>query len=84
VEELKTCQMVFVSKSEGNDVPQDLDALKGSVLTVGETWSFIAQGGTVNFYIAHERIRFEINNYAAIRKQITISPSLIAMSRPQR
>jgi hypothetical protein len=83
VDDLKTCQMVFVCKSENDHVPQILDALEGSALTVGETDGFTAHGGIINFYIANEKVRFEINNDAAVHRGITISPDLIAISKPQ-
>ena len=34
-------------------------------------------------FIANEKVRFEINNDAAVHRGITISPDLIAISRPQ-
>ena len=83
VDELNTCQMVFASKSESH-VTGVLFALGGSsVLTVGESRGFTARGGMINFYIADGKVRFEINNEAAIRHNITINRNLIAMSAPQ-
>jgi hypothetical protein len=83
VDDLKSCQMVFVCKSEQDQVPQVLDALDANTLTVGETDGFTAHGGIINFYISNEKVRFEINNDPAVHRGITISPDLIAISKPQ-
>jgi hypothetical protein len=82
VADLKACHMVFVSKSEKDRVPQIVLGLAGNTLTLGETDGFTKQGGMINFYVANEKVRFEINNDAAIRHGITISSDLIAASKP--
>ena len=83
VDDLKTCQMVFVCSSEKDRVPQILDVLDANTLTVGETEGFTEHGGIINFYIVNEKVRFEINNDAAVHRGITISPDLIGISKPQ-
>jgi hypothetical protein len=81
-DELKSCHMVFVCSSEKDRVAQELNVLGGTTLTVGEIDGFADRGGAINFYIASEKVRFEINNDAAKQRGITISADLIAASRP--
>ena len=81
-DELKSCHIVFVCKSEKDHLGQDLDALGGLVLPVGEIDGFNARGGAINFYIDNGKVRFEINNDTARRRGITISSDLISAARP--
>lgn len=50
-------------------------------LTVGESNTFIEQGGIVNFYIERRNVRFEINPMAADRAGIRISARLLQLAR---
>jgi hypothetical protein len=79
------CQIVFISTSEKNSLPQILDRLKdSSVLTVGEMDRFTEAGGMVNFFLEGAKIRFEINNEAANRAGLKISSKLLALALHQK
>ena len=62
-------------------MPKLLSNLGRSVLTVGETDSFLADGGMINFVIENRRVRFDINQKAAegIRLAEVEFPSCIRM-----
>jgi hypothetical protein len=58
-----------------------LAAVKGkTVLTIGETSGFLEQGGIINFFVADNRIRFEVNLYAAKNTGINIKTSVLKLA----
>jgi hypothetical protein len=79
VEELKNCQVVFVSKSERGNVGDVIETLGGAnVLTVGDSEGFARQGGVIGFTMQGENVRFEINKAAARRAGLNISSELLS------
>jgi hypothetical protein len=50
-------------------------------LTVGETASFIDQGGIINFILENGRVRFQIDPKAAARADLRISSHLFRLAR---
>ena len=78
----RRCQIIFVSSSETRNYPEIIEALRGSsVLTVGETGGFAALGGTIEFTIENDRVRFAINPEAARRAGLKCSSRLLALAR---
>jgi hypothetical protein len=74
------CDAVFVP--EGAAASAYLKAARGRpVLTVGETDTFIAQGGMVRFYLDGRNVRFEINPAAAEQAGLRISSRLLQLAR---
>src|ERR1700693_2078616 len=60
-QDMKGCQLAFISSSEKNHLPSVLESLeRGGVLTVGETEGFAALGGVINFTMENDKVRFEI------------------------
>ena len=51
------------------------------VLIVGESDGFAALGGSVNFIVEANKIRFEINVDAAKQHQLKISSKLLALAK---
>lgn len=81
VEDLKGCQIIFVSKSERGNVGGILAALSGAnVLTVGESDGFTRQGGAIGFTMEGDKVRFEINTRAAQRSGLEISARLLKLA----
>lgn len=82
VEDLKTCQILFISKSEQAQVGPILDSLgNASILTVGEVDGFADRGGIINFFLAGNKVRFEINPEAARRKGLKINSQLLRVAK---
>jgi len=80
VEDLRDCQVLFISKSEKSRIGQILSDLDDtSIFTVGETEGFARHGGITNLFLQGNRIRFEINVAAAKRKGLKISAQLLAL-----
>jgi hypothetical protein len=82
IEDLKDCQLVFVSRSEENHLGEILAQLDARpVLTVSEIESFARDGGDIDFYLTDGKIRFEINPQAARRCGLKISSQLLTLGR---
>jgi hypothetical protein len=80
--ELRHCQMAFVSSSETPRLAEILESLKGSsVLLVGESKGFATAGGTIQFAIEQDRVRFLINPDAAEDAGIKVSSKLLALAK---
>lgn len=79
------CDILFVSGAERKRTRALLDEVKASsVLTVGETDDFIANGGIVAFKLRDARIRFEIDPAAAGRAKLRISSKLLSLSESEK
>ncbi len=82
VEELRTCQILFVSGSEDKRYGRIFKAIQGaSALTVGETPDFLASGGAINFLVDAEKLQFEVNLAVANDAHIRISSNMLALAR---
>lgn len=81
VEDLKGCQIIFISKSERGNIPGIIAALAGAnVMTVGDTEGFVKQGGVLGFVMEGDKVRFEINTGAAKRAGLDISSRLLKLA----
>jgi uncharacterized protein DUF4154 len=81
-QKLKSCQILFVSRSEQKRYSQVLEAVRGqSVLTVGETTEFLDAGGIVNFTMQQETLQFEVNLVEANKAHLRISSQMLALAR---
>lgn len=77
----RRCQIVFVSSSESRRLPEIEDQLRGaSVLLVGEFPGFAGAGGTLQFTIEDNRVRFLINTDAAQRAGLRLSSKLLSVA----
>ncbi len=77
IEDLKSCHVIFVDKTQKPQMQQILATLRDCpVLTVGEIDGFAQRGGIINMIKQEKRIGFEINNEAARRQGIKIGSQL--------
>lgn len=82
MEELKACQIVFVSAREDKLLPEILNNLKGvNALVVGEGGNFAERGGEIQFYLENNRMRFSVNVDAVQRAGLSISSKLLALAK---
>jgi hypothetical protein len=80
--DLNSCQLVFVSEKEDKRLPDLLNSLKGaSVLVVGEGEDFAERGGTIQFYLEGNRLRFAVNVDALQRDRLNVSSKLLALAK---
>jgi hypothetical protein len=76
------CQIAFISTSERDHLHEVIDSFHGcSVLLVGDVDGFVASGGTIEFLIEADHIRFAINPEAADRADLKVSSKLLALAR---
>jgi hypothetical protein len=82
-QEAKNCQMVFITSSEKDRLPQILEMFKSlPVLTVGEMPHFAQGGGIINFVVNNKNsFDLEINPEAAKQAQLNISSELLKLSK---
>jgi len=80
---LKSCHILFVSSSEENFYWSLILRPLGSasVLTVGETASFVEEGGIVNFLKEGNKVGLEISLEAAERARLQISSRLLGLAK---
>jgi len=75
------CRIFFITKSAEMEPEVVLNSLGAtSILTVGETTGFAANGGMVNFIGDQGKVRFEINEGAARRAGLKISSKLLRLA----
>ena len=78
VEAVRTCHVLFVSRSESGKFDQILAGLKGrSILIVSDADDFSQRGGMIRLATVENKIRLVINNDAARAANLTISSQLL-------
>ncbi len=76
------CHILFIASSETAQLKRIFESLQGSdALTVGDTKSFIEQGGMINFVLENSRVQFEVNRKAAEQCGLKISSKLLSVAR---
>jgi hypothetical protein len=74
--------ILFVTSKNPREIKQVLAKAKAKpILTIGDAAAFIQSGGLINFYLAGNKIRFEINARAAQAKGFRISSQLLKLAR---
>jgi hypothetical protein len=81
-EDLRSCHVLFISRSEKDRLPALLSQLKGSpVLTVSDINEFAQEGGMVNLLLANNTVKLEINQAKAEEAGLQISAKLLRLAR---
>jgi hypothetical protein len=82
VEDLRGCQLMFVSRSERGRVAEILSALdQEKVLIVSDIEGFARRGGAIYLYLEGGKVRFEINPGSARRRNLKVSSQLLGLGR---
>ena len=80
--EARHCQIVFISASEKIHFHEVIESLNNvDALLVGDTDGFVASGGTIEFTLEDNHIRFLINPDAAGRADLKVSSKLLALAK---
>ena len=75
------CHVLYTSGSVAQSVSQGLAAVQGKpVLTVTDSPPAAGAKGIVNFVLADNRVRFEIDNQAAAKNGLLISSKLLSLA----
>jgi hypothetical protein len=78
VQEIGDCQILFISRSETEQLEQILASLVGKpVLTVGDVEGFARRGGMIDLATVSGRIELRINLEAARAARLTMSSKLL-------
>ena len=78
VDQIKTCHILFVSRSEAANLKEIFAALKErSILVVGDGDDFVQRGGMIRLATAQSRVRLIINTSATNAAMLTISSQLL-------
>lgn len=77
-DQVDTCHILFIARSQDAQLDAIVAALKGrSVLTVGDFEGFTRRGGMIRFATVGNKIRLRINLGAAQEAKLTISSKLL-------
>ena len=80
--EARHCQIVFISASEKIHFHEVIESLNSiDALLVGDADGFVASGGTIEFMVEDNHIRFVINPDAAGRSDLKVSSKLLALAK---
>ena len=72
------CHVLFVSKSEEQNLAGIMDWLKGkSILTVSDLEGFAQRGGMIRFITERNKIRFRINLESVKASKLSLSSKLL-------
>ena len=81
LEDITTCHVLFIARSEASRLEQVLAALDGrGILTVSDAAGFADKGGMIGFVKHNEKVRLQINLDAARDSRLTISAKLLRPS----
>jgi hypothetical protein len=76
----RTCQVVFVSRSERN-IASVLSKLGNGVLTVSDRDQFLLEGGMIAMFVEGDHVRFDINQRASLASSLKINSRLLTVAR---
>jgi hypothetical protein len=81
LEDVKDCQILYLSRSEAASLDPMLVSLKGrNILTVSDAEDFANHGGVIQFRTESNKIRLTINTAAARAARLTISSKLLKLA----
>ena len=80
-QEFQDCNILFLSRGESRRQAAIFRNLRGMpVLTVGETTTFLSDGGMIRFRLEEGKVRFDINLGAADSSHLKISSRLLLLA----
>lgn len=81
-EAIGKCHVLYICPSEKEHNSRIIELVKKhSILTVGDTKSFLDDGGIINFVMEENKVRFEINNGSAEQSQLKIRSKLLRLAK---
>ena len=79
---LRDCQLLFISASERKRLAQILDSLRSAgVVTVSDLDNFCQQGGMIGFTLEEKKVRFVINMQVAEQARLRIRSKLLTLAK---
>lgn len=81
VEETEPCHAVYLGLPERSRQSAWLTRLREqAILTIGDSASFLADGGMINMLLVDGSIRFEVNLTAAKHSGVSLNPRMLALA----
>ena len=81
VEDVQGCHILFVALTEITNRKKAIETLKGKdILTVSDAVHFAAEGGMITFFIANNKIKFQINLESARASKMVFSSKLLRLA----
>jgi hypothetical protein len=81
VERDSGCHILYISSADRRSIRQSIETVHGSnVLVVSDAASPAAAGSIINFVIKDNRVRFDIDEEAAVKNGLTISSKLLGLA----
>ncbi len=81
-DEITDCHILFISSSNKEILPEILSRTRDKpILTVSDTAGFAEIGVLINFYLAGNKIKFEINEKAVHESGLVMSYRLLSLAR---
>jgi hypothetical protein len=75
------CQVLYAAGSRDQSVAEMLEVVRGTpVLTITDAATDPKSRGIVNFIISDSRVRFEIDDTAAVQNSLSISSKLLSLA----
>lgn len=83
--EIRTCHVLFISRSESERLDQELSALKGrTILTVSDIDDFIGRGGMIRLATEKGKVRVHINLDQVRGANLAVSSKLLRVAEIDR
>ena len=80
VEEIGSCQILFINVADKNKREQIIVKLKGrNILTVSDAPDFLLQGGMIRFFTRQDKIKLQVNLEEAKTANLLISSKLLRL-----
>lgn len=81
LDNLKKCQVVFITSSAMGELPRIREALQGeAVLTLADSSGALDAGVAINMILRQDKISFEVNLEAARSAQLSLSSKLLRLA----
>jgi YfiR/HmsC-like len=81
VERDSGCHILYISSADRRFIRQVIETVHGgNVLVVSDAASQAAAGSSINFVIKDNRVRFDIDEEAAVKNGLTISSKLLGLA----
>lgn len=81
IEEAEACHALYIGANERSHQSAWLNRLRDqAILTIGDSASFLADGGMINLLLVGRNIRFEVNLAATRHSGMSLHPRMLALA----